>query len=342
MNKSLLCVAACVCLGAALRGADASPDSGKFVFNLLPRSLQKRPVANFNVITEMTNEGRSFVAKKGSSPAYYLTKPGAFVQLGHGAARGDQPPKVERMEEVMEHALKMNGYLPAEKGHPPTVVVVYSWGSHSSPFDEEDPGQGTISNEVLVNEMVERARLVGGEKFTTDLIRAMAQEGSAKRATYKPRSDTSGTGFGDASNVRAQPNIAGDASNAMTRIFSPVEHFRHRNDKTNELMGDVTGSIFFVIASAYDFASATTNRKILLWRTKMTVNSSGIAMVETLPAMIAVSGPYLGREMSETEVITKHLIGEGRVEIGTPVVKEEESPVTPPASQTPAGATKPP
>ena len=322
---------ALVALTGAVLSA-ATPDNNPNVFSLLPKSFQKNPRVEFNVITEMTKEGRQAPQATPATPIYYLSKPGAFVQLGPGAAAGEKPPAVERMEKVMEAALAQNGYIGASKDHPPTVVIVYSWGSHSSPLQDNivDPeaSPSTVSNEVLINDMIARARLVGGEKFATELIKAMAEEGAAKRATPKPRIDPTGT-------VDAQPNIMGDGAGAMTSIFSPVERFRRSSDKNSGLMEDITGSVYFVVATAYDFVSATTNSKILLWRTKMTVNSSGIAMPETLPALITAAAPYFGKDMAEVEVLGQRINRAGAVRLGPLEVKDyyENSAATPPAKE---------
>ncbi len=217
------------------------------------------------------------------------------------------------MEQVLERSLTAAGYLGADKDHPPSLVIIYSWGSHTNPVAEDDPEAVTLPNEVLIKELIERARLVGGEKFAAEFVKAMATQGAAKRATPQPRVDPAGS-------VPTQPNIQGDAAGMMTPIFSPVEAFRNRSDKHRALMEDVGGSVYFVVASAYDFQSVANEGKILLWRTKMTVNSQGVDMTETMPALIANAGPYFGRDMAEVEVVTQRLNREGQVEIGTPEV----------------------
>ncbi len=316
----------------------ATPDSSSNVFSLLPKSFQKNPHVDFNVITEMTNEGRKAPQPAPGRPSYYLTKPGGFVQLGHGASARDKPPAVEQMERTMEKSLVESGYLGATKDHPPTVVIVYSWGSHSSPLgdDVSDPDAGsatpsTVSNEVLINELVERARLVGGDKFAQQLVKAMAEEGAARRATYKPREDPTG-------GVPAQPNIMGEGTGLMTRIFSPIERFREHSAKNRNLVQDAGGSVYFVVASAYDFASATTNSKILLWRTKMTVNSDGMSLMETLPALITAAAPYFGKDMPEAEILGQRIHREGTVKLAPLEIKSyyENSP---PANAPKEGAT---
>lgn len=290
-----------------------SRERSPLVFSIVPRAFQRNPQVDFNVITEMTEEGRRAAKPAPGAPVHYLTKPAGFIQLGQGAPAAEKPPAVERMERVLERSLAASGYLGADKDHPPSIVIIYSWGSHSNPLLDEDPENNTVPNKVLVDELIERARLVGGEKFAREFIQAMATQGAAQRATPKPRVDPTGA-------VDTQFNVQGEAAGAMTQIFSPVESFRQRSAKHRALMEDISGSIYFVIASAYDFQSVATEKRILLWRTKMTVNAQGVAMTETLPALIATAGPYFGKEMVEPEVVTQRISRDGTVEIGTPEV----------------------
>ena len=51
-----------------------------------------------------------------------------------------------------------------------------------------------------------------------------------------------------------------------------------------------------VAIAAYDFAAATRKEKVLLWTTKISCPSRGLALPETLPVMLALAGPNIGRE----------------------------------------------
>ena len=43
-------------------------------------------------------------------------------------------------------------------------------------------------------------------------------------------------------------------------------------------------------------------------------------MADTLPGLILTSGPYLGREMKDPAVMSRRMLREGHVDIGTPRV----------------------
>lgn len=70
---------------------------------------------------------------------------------------------------------------------------------------------------------------------------------------------------------------------------------------------------------------AAGNRRVLLWRTRMTVATDGVSQLQSLPVLIATAAPYFGREMDEPAVLTPRTIREGRVEIGESVVVPETS-----------------
>ncbi len=57
--------------GAALSAA--TPDESRNVFSLLPKSLQKKPLVDLNIITEMTPEGRRSPPATPVAPVYFVS-----------------------------------------------------------------------------------------------------------------------------------------------------------------------------------------------------------------------------------------------------------------------------
>ena len=322
----------------------------KFSFSILPKSLQKNPALDFNVITEMTAEGKKFPKPTERQPIYYIAQPGKFTQLGIERTANEQPPPVEELERTMQKALASSGYLPgADAKSKPRLVVVFNYGSFgrfSTGFEEEQaesaaaaayeaaratetadspatapqiPIPTAKSADELLNyvlsdlekrrDVLERAALVAGAKFAKQLGDAIAKEVDYRQA---------GSGVASAQD---DPN-------------SPFNRFRNNNDKLIYLVEESFSSCYFVIASAYDYAAMTKGENRLLWRTKMTVNSIGVSMKETLPSLIVAAGPYLGREMSEAAVIAKKISRAGYIHIGTATVVDDT--VKPEPTETPA------
>lgn len=95
------------------------------------------------------------------------------------------------------------------------------------------------------------------------------------------------------------------------------------------LLYQVHEELYYVVASAYDYAALARGQRRLVWRTTMTVNSLGVAMKESLPTLIANSAPFFGRETAQPKIGTQQISREGRVDIGElKVVKEKPAPST--------------
>jgi hypothetical protein len=69
---------------------------------------------------------------------------------------------------------------------------------------------------------------------------------------------------------------------------------------------------------------------VLLWRSKMTVDSAGVSMADTLPGLIQNAARYFGRDMPVAATLSRPLNREEQVHLGPLEVKEyilEKAPV---------------
>lgn len=293
-------------------GAPPKPSKGPgFSFSLLPKSFQKNPKLDFNILTEMTPEGRKRSTPTPQNPTYYISQAGGVYSGGVGAEHVSKTPPVEKLQQLMERALAEAGYLPAEgNSHPPTIAIIYHWGSHSfdPPKDvsDENGGDVPIPEEVLRKTLLDRAMLLGGVAFTKEVARAM-EEADLKTAL---QTNSGAGGVGDL-------------------LPDPFQRLRMKSPEMDRLVTELYSSSYFVVATAYDYASLAKGQRVSLWRTKMTVNSIGVNMLESVPSLIATAAPYFGRDMTEPVVITKKISREGRVEVGTPTVVPETTPPAP-------------
>jgi hypothetical protein len=108
------------------------------------------------------------------------------------------------------------------------------------------------------------------------------------------------------------------------------------NERVDYLTDQAEDDLYFIVASAYDYAALARGKRQLVWRTSMTANSKGVALRETLMPLIATGAPFLGRETNGPEIAMRRISREGHVTIGTPVVVPDKEP---PAEQ-PAAAKK--
>jgi hypothetical protein len=327
-------------VNASLRGGDDSaiPKSNVsgFVFSLLPKSLQKRPVVDFNAITEMTAAGRRISRPTADKPAYFTAYPSGYVQLGEGASANEHPPMPAQLETVMQKALAISHYLPAHlPEHPPTLLIIYYWGSYTmNTFDGQEvademaaeeanpdaipPMDGDKSAEELLpailgdlrkqKELFERASLVGGDKFAQELAQVVQDE--IRIADV------------DVSASRTAAIMGNQATN-FAAVTSPLQRFRNRDPQISRMIDETFSSCYFVVVSAFDYQSVAASTKRLLWRTKMTVNSLGVSMLDTIPPLIANGGDFFGRDMKTTVTRSERITTEGRVDVGVPTVIDE-------------------
>ena len=317
--------------------AKGDKESGRLAFSLLPKSFQKDPLLDFNVLTEMTIEGKGRPQPTEGSPVYCLVE-GTPMKQGGDTAAAMKPPSAEAVKRVVLRALAKRFFLEAQDGGPrPTVAIIYHWGTHDSPaVDVTDvsavdgggiPASGDAGDLALRvlgdirarNILIDRAALVGGRKFALELNAAMNDEAAFRRAS-------------DAPARQGLPSIM-----ETSGLASPFTRFRQRDAQTARLVEESFGGLFFVIISAFDYDSVAASKPVLLWRTKMSVNSSGVSLVETIQPLITAGSDFIGRETDGGILIARRLNRKGTVTLGTEEVVEVVEDTTEPA---PAPAEK--
>lgn len=111
-------------------------------------------------------------------------------------------------------------------------------------------------------------------------------------------------------------------------LFMPGALFR---DADSDLIAELAGEDLYVAAlAAYDYGAAARKEKVLLWTTKISCPSRGLAMKDTLPAMLTLAGPHIGRETAKPVQIKAADKFKPEVKIGDPTVVEfmEKNPVS--------------
>lgn len=285
-----LFVALCITLAASaaetsvplpIMGAPVK-DNGWIGFSLLPKAFQRNPNLEMTVLCELTEFGRTVAPPTPESPVYYAGHNGGFL------ARGDivrsRPPAANYLGDVLRHALKQNGYLPATTKHAPTLLLVFHWGAHHA----MDPEMARMFRMRALQDFQERAKLVGGQRLESLVARRIA--------------------FGD---------LLVDYS-----------------DKIEFLSYQAHDSLYFAIVSAYDAASLQHGERRLVWRAHLTVNSRGVSMVDSLPALILTGAPTFGRDMRAPDIVLRR-VRRGAVHYGPAEVIETDVPLPPLAAPSP-------
>ena len=246
-----------------------------FLYSLLPKAFQTNPTIHMSVITEMTGEGRERPSPTPEHPAYYAAQTFAVPDQGEADS---VPPALLRGS--LAKALAQDHYLPAGPGHPPTQMLVFSWGTISEVSQLVDPKDeiNVLGHFFPRENYLARLKLVGGENFVRQVVEAINQH-------------------------QIYPIGPG-----------PLKILAERDSLARQLLEQAMADSYFVVASAYDAESATRGQRRLLWQTKVTVNSQDLAMADALAALIRNGGPYFGREMGHAEILQVPLqAGEGPV-----------------------------
>jgi hypothetical protein len=104
-----------------------------------------------------------------------------------------------------------------------------------------------------------------------------------------------------------------------------------------EFMEETRDDRFYIVVTAYDYkAHAAKNQKVILWKAKLSVPSSGVAFDDVLVPLVMAGGPNFGRETINHPKLLP-AVPDGRVEIGPATVQE---PAPTPAPMTPAPPSK--
>lgn len=283
--------------------AAQKPKSDKWTFSFLPVGLQRNPEIDYTIITEMTDDGRKLPAPSFDKPVYYISHSVGQRDVGDSYG-GTKTIQYNYLEKQLGNALASNGYRLADETHPATQLLFIAWGMHNKidntdddSADSADSGDGEVStgagvasfDNSMVQNLLSRAKIVGGQKFAGEFARALSEQ------------------LVWTSNLNAN---------------GPLKRFAERDDITEALVYEIMNECYYLLVTSLDVDALKQNRKKILWTTKISTTSQGIAFESTLPNMISNGAYYFGREMSGPDIIRKRAYKRGSVDIGEATVVE--------------------
>jgi hypothetical protein len=269
------------------------------------------------VFGEVTKAGAESPPPSAQSPLYYLAQSGGYN--AQGSLPGEKLPLADAIDLQVRKALQTAGYRAVEGDRKPDIIVIFHWGS------EQQRDRESVRT---------RAVLVGGESFANEAAEAMNRESQhretqkmltgrqtillndANRQVYLRNSGPGSTAFG----LRQQMTAGIDFA-----PFSPLEQFKRKDENNAMLLEQIHGGLYYVIISAYDHDAMAKGKRVLLWRTRLTVDSTGVSFSDTMPALLANAAPYLGRDTGRPGTFSKKMLRTGTVHIGEATVVEEDS-----------------
>lgn len=226
-------------------------------------------------VTDTTPAGALRRKVSPENPAYYQAVSAGFRDFG-GIIAGDKiPPKDEVMKTIAK-VLAKQGYLPGSNQHPPSLILIWTWGTLNT--DRMPTADGDEGPQINRSQML---RFLGAYKLGL---------------------------------VSKEPGAF------QQDLLMPGTLFR---DADSEMIMDLaTDDLYVAAISAYDYNAATRGEKVLLWTTKISCPSRGLALDQTLPAMLALAGPHIGRETDKPVSIKATDKFKPEVKIGDPIMVE--------------------
>jgi len=95
------------------------------------------------------------------------------------------------------------------------------------------------------------------------------------------------------------------------------------NFEKEEVMQAAEDDRYFLSVQAYDYTNYSKNhKKVILWHSKVSIPTANVDLGQMMPALIKAGGPLFGVETIKPKIISTPIMHEGKVEIGTPTVKE--------------------
>jgi hypothetical protein len=95
------------------------------------------------------------------------------------------------------------------------------------------------------------------------------------------------------------------------------------NFEKEDIMQAAEDDRYFLALNAYDYKLYhNSKKKVLLWQAKLSTPSAGVDLDQVLPILIKAGGPMFGKETIRPELVTLPTTPEGKVEVGTPRLKE--------------------
>ena len=228
-------------------------------------------------VTDTTPVGALRRPASPANPVFYLAVSAGFRDFG-GIVAGEKAPPKDEVYKTMAKVLARQGYLPATTQHPPSLLLLWTWGTMNT--DRIYSGNPDDIDGRQVNQR-QLMRFMGAYKLGL---------------------------------ISKEPNSFASDTMMQGVLF---------RDADQELIYDLATEDLYVAAiAAYDFASATRKEKVLLWTTKISCPSRGLAMPETLPVMLALAGPNIGRETIKPVSTRATDKFKPEVKIGDPTVVE--------------------
>jgi hypothetical protein len=264
-SRMTICLLALNALGDAPAAPEKTPS-------------KKHPALLLTAFGEVTEQAEPLAPASPTAPIYYAFASASYRPSGN--LPRETPIQEEKVTAMLRRTLADQGYLVADETHPPTIGLVFFWGPHAA------VDTSTASQEQILRNLLDRAALVGGDKFASELVTAFRESARIAEASARPMG-----GLGAAGSVAAASAMA-----------DPVVLFRRRDPLNETLLDHAETSCYYIVVSAYEYQSCATPQKKLLWRVRATVNSHGVSQAQIFPTLVAAASRVFAKETAKPEL----------------------------------------
>ncbi len=305
------------------------------------------------VSAEVTPEGKGLGRPEAKHPAYYVPMFAGFTEEGGSVASGEYPPPQKEVERQVELALSRQGYRVARPGlrvnantdityRDGTVVTVPEVPALDRPIALNVPGNIPLTVAMIQGTTgpyaIQLSHRAAPHQLASPLVQVLRTDDPVHGPVLQamPRLviviQWGDMHAGDVAGGAGPPTVDFNLGMMVDMIaggsFDKLTYW----DQDDVIQRSHVDR-FFVVVSAYDLnGTLAAHKKVLLWKTKMSLPSNMNAIfAERLPLMVRAGEPYFGRETNHPELLIVPLTKEGKVTVGTMEVKDyQEVPPTVP------------
>jgi hypothetical protein len=275
-------------------------------------------------------------AKDGSfKPEYYALSNGGRV---YGTASDITVDRItyQQVADIAMRLLAQQNYHYAKTKEQATLLLVLQWGNTLA-FD---------GSQKEMNVASARAAMQTLESMQTDLVNALVSNGMPFSEAEAVAKNTT-AGFAPSITDPAYRNehaminasvgavesqmlrtlvdnrVRDELNQRNARVLGYMDDLADSNDirrwagggdRYTDLITDVEESRYYIVVSAYDFPELLkTQKKKLLWQTRVSVRSPGNTFDDSFVAMLKTAAPYFGRNSGK---LVRREESKGTVELG--------------------------
>jgi hypothetical protein len=264
-----------------------------------------------SVVVDTTDEGDRQPKPDPGKPIYYFPWTAGFVGLGSPLNGLKPPPPSPEVQHLIAKALAERGFRVANKGHPPSIVLVLWWGYINPNIEQRATNYAGGS---AFNGPADSIYMPG-----IGISNGVSHGGDS--AVNAPKGVTAAQWMGGGMYI-PKGLIWDFIDEHESFVMLAGERFqealgKHKSD-TDELHQAATHPRYFLMVSALDFKSAIEKKPVLLWCARVSTELQGRDISDVLPMLIANGAHYFGEDSGTVRFLT---VPAGTVLVGQPHLK---------------------